>query len=318
MIHMPPQRALVTGGSGYLGRLVVSRFVEAGIPTVSADLRQPAAHRDGVVEILGDLRDIDLAVLLREHGITAVVHLAAIVEPPRGMSESELESIEVGGTQAVLNACVAGGIRHLTVLSSGAAYGYTARNDGRALDENTPTPGSPEFAYSRHKAAVETLVARTRRLHPELGILLLRPGTILGASTNNQITALFRQPIILGLRESETPFVFVWDEDVAEIIVSGVERTVTGTFNVAGDGVMTLRDIATAEKRRLIRLPASAVRRALAVGSRLGVARYGPEQVDFLRHRPVLDNARLRRAFPGLPRLTSRETYELYRRERRS
>jgi UDP-glucose 4-epimerase len=318
VIDVSPQRVLVTGGTGYLGRLVVARFVEAGIPTVSVDLRKPAAHRDGVVELHGDLRDIDLTALLREHATTAVIHLAAIVEPPRGMSESELESIEVGGTESVLNACVAGGVRHLTVLSSGAAYGYTARNDGRALDEETPTPGSPEFGYSRHKAMVETLIARSRRLHPELGILLLRPGTILGASTNNQITALFRQPVILGLRESETPYVFVWDEDVAEIIVTGVERAVTGTFNVAGDGVMTLRDIAAAEKRRLIRLPASTVRRALAIGSRLGVGRYGPEQVDFLRHRPVLDNARLRHAFPGLPRLTSRETYELYRRERRS
>lgn len=310
-------RVLVTGGSGYLGRLAAARLVKAGMPTVCVDLRQPPAHRDGVVEITGDLRDIDLAALLREHATTAVVHLAAIVEPPRGMSEAELEAIEVGGTRAVLDACVACGVRHLTVLSSGAAYGYTARNDGRALDEDTPTPGSGEFAYSRHKAMVEALVARTRRLHPEVGILLLRPGTILGASTDNQITALFRKPVILGLRESPTPFVFVWDEDVAEIIVSGVERCVTGTFNVAGDGVMTLADIAAAEGRRLVRLPSSAVRHALAVGSRLGRTRYGPEQVDFLRHRPVLDNTRLRRAFPGLPRLTSRETYEFYRRQRR-
>jgi UDP-glucose 4-epimerase len=163
---------------------------------------------------------------------------------------------------------------------------------------------------------VEGLVSRSRRLHPEVGILLLRPGTILGASTSNQITALFRQPVLLGLRESETPFVFVWDEDVAEVIARGVELGVTGTFNVAGDGTMTLSDIAAAEGRRLVRLPAAAVRRALAIGHRLGVSRYGPEQVDFMRHRPVLDNTRLRRAFPGLPRLTTRETYELYRRER--
>lgn len=318
MTNAPAQRVLVTGGAGYLGRLVVSRLVEAGIPTVSVDVRPADPPRDNVVEVVGDLRQVDLRELLSEHGTTAVVHLAAIVEPPRGMDEQELESIEVGGTRAVLDACAEGGVRHVTVLSSGAAYGYTARNDRRLLDEDTPTPGSPAFAYSRHKAMVEQLVARSRRLHPEVGILLLRPGTILGASTNNQITALFRQPVLLGLRESETPFVFVWDEDVAEIIVQGVTRAVTGTFNVAGDGTMTLADIAAAEGRRLVRLPAAAVHRALAIGRRLGVGRYGPEQVDFLRHRPVLDNARLHRTFPGLPRLTSRETYELHRQERRS
>jgi UDP-glucose 4-epimerase len=313
---MASQRVLVTGGTGYLGRLVVARFIRAGIPTVSVDIRKPGAHREGVVEVVSDLRDADLPALLREHGTTAVVHLAAIVEPPRGMPEDQLESIEVGGTEAVLDACAATGIRHLTVLSSGAAYGYTARNDGRLLDEEAPTPGSAGFAYARHKAMVERLVSRSRRLYPEVGILLLRPGTILGASTNNQITALFRQPVVLGLREAESPFVFVWDEDVAEIIVQGVQRGVTGTFNVAGDGAMTLADIAATEGRRLVRLPSAAVRRALAIGRRLGLARYGPEQVDFLRHRPVLDNARLHRAFPGLPSLSSRETYELYRRER--
>ncbi len=318
MTAMPPQRVLVTGGTGYLGRLVVDRFVRSAIPTVSVDVRQPGALRDGVVEVVGDLRDVDLPDLLRTHRTTAVVHLAAIVEPPRGMSDRVLESLEVGGTQAVLDACVEGGIRHLTVLSSGAAYGYTARNDGRLLDEDSPTPGSRDFAYARHKAMVEQLVSRSRRLHPEVGILLLRPGTILGPSTNNQITALFRQRVIVGLRETPTPFVFVWDEDVAEIIAQGVARGVTGTFNVAGDGTMTLAEIAAAEGRRLVRLPAAAVGRALSIGHRLGVTRYGPEQVDFLRHRPVLDNARLRRAFPGLPRLTSRETYELYRRERRA
>ena len=97
------------------------------------------------------------------------------------MSEAELEDIEVGGTRRVIDACVTAGVGHLTVTSSGAAYGYHPRNDGHLLTEDESTPGSPEFAYSRHKAAVERLVERARRLHPELGVLLLRPGTIIGA-----------------------------------------------------------------------------------------------------------------------------------------
>lgn len=39
----------------------------------------------------------------------------------------------------------------------------------------------------------------------------------------------------------------------------------------------------------------------------------GPEQVDFLRYRPVLDNTRLRELFPGLPRLTTAECYARFR-----
>lgn len=311
-------RVLVTGGTGYLGGLVVARLADAGATVVSLDRREPITPVEGVHYLTEDLRTVDLTRLLTEHGIDAVVHLAAIVEPPRGMSEEELEEIEVGGTERVVEACLAAGVGHLTVTSSGAAYGYHARNDGRLLGEHEPVPGSPEFAYSRHKAAVEAVLARTKRLHPELGVLLLRPGTILGAGTDNQITALFTGPVVLCFTENDGPFTFVWDEDVAQIIATGVLRRRTGVYNVAGDGVMTMRDIARAEGKRVLTLPSSAVRSALWAGRFARLFRYGPEQVDFLLHRPVLDNSRLRRDFPGLPTRTTREAYEIFRQGRRS
>lgn len=304
---------LVTGGSGYLGALVVARLAAAGATVVSVDRREPDEPVDGVTYVTEDLRVLDLTGVLTEYAVEAVVHLAAIVEPPRGMSDEELEDIEVGGTQRVVDACLAAGVGHLTVTSSGAAYGYHARNDGRLLAEHEPVPGSDDFAYSRHKAAVEALLARTVRLHPELGVLLLRPGTILGATTDNQITALFTGPVVLCFRENDGPFTFVWDEDVADIIVMGVLRRRTGIYNVAGDGVMTMRDIAAVEGKRVVTLPSRAVRTGLWAGRFARLFRYGPEQVDFLLHRPVLDNSRLRRDFPGLPSRTTRETYEIFR-----
>lgn len=307
---------LVTGGTGYLGSLVVSRLAERGVPVVSLDVRDAREPVAGVTYVTGDLRTTDLGALLEEHHIAAVVHLAAIVEPPRGMSEEELEDIEVGGTQRVLDACVVAGVGHLTVTSSGAAYGYYARNDGRALTEDVPVVGSAEFAYSRHKAAVEALLARGRRLHPQVGQLILRPGTILGATTDNQITALFTGRFVMTLKETDGPFNFVWDDDVAEIVVSGVMRRRTGIYNVAGDGVMTMRDIAKAEGSRVITVPAEVVRLALTAMRRIGIGRYGPEQVQFLLHRPVLDNTRLHRDFPGLPRKTTREVYALFQQGR--
>ncbi len=304
---------LVTGGTGYLGSLVVRRLADRGVATVSVDVREPREPVPGVTYVTADLRRLDLAPLMGDHQVDAVVHLAAIVEPPKGMDEAELEDIEVGGTQRVLDACLAAGVRHLTVTSSGAAYGYRARNDGRLLTEDLPVPGSDAFAYSRHKAAVEALLARARRLHPGLGQLVLRPGTILGAHTDNQITALFTGRLVMTLAETDGPFTFIWDQDVADIVVTGVLARRTGTYNLAGDGVMTLRDIAAVEGTRVVTVPAAVVRTALTVMKRIGIGRYGPEQVEFLLHRPVLDNTRLHRDFPGLPTLTTRETYEVFR-----
>jgi len=59
-------------------------------------------------------------------------------------------------------------------------------------------------------------------------------------------------------------------------------------------------------------LPPSLLRAVLATLHPLGLTRYGPEQVDFLRYRPVLDNRRLKQELGYTPRKTSREVFDFY------
>jgi UDP-glucose 4-epimerase len=54
------------------------------------------------------------------------------------------------------------------------------------------------------------------------------------------------------------------------------------------------------------------LRAVLATLHPLGLTRYGPEQVDFLRYRPVLDNRRLKQELGYVPRKTSREVFDFY------
>ena len=305
---------LVTGGAGYLGSLAVAALVDAATASVvSLDLRPPPAPRPGVTELTADLRTADLPKLLREHAVAAVVHLAAIIDPPPGMDAATLHDIEVGATARLVGACAEVGVEHLTVASSGAAYGYTAANRERPRVESDPVPGHPRFAYSRHKAEVEALLARARRDHPQLGQLVLRPGTILGAGTDNLVTRLFTARVVVGLRDTDVPFQFVHDHDVARVIASGVGHRITGVYNLAGDGVLTLRDIAAIEDRPYVRLPTGAIVAGLRLAQPLRLVGYGPEQVDFVRYRPVLANDAVKAAFPSLPRLTTAECYGRFR-----
>jgi UDP-glucose 4-epimerase len=151
-----------------------------------------------------------------------------------------------------------------------------------------------------------------RERHPELRQLILRPGTILGATTNNQITDLFDRPIILGLRRAAIPFVFIWDEDVVAILRRGIATDITGIFNVCGDGVMTMGEIARRLGKRHLVLPVSLVRSVLWLLRRLRLTQYGPEQVDFLRYRPVLDNAKLKEQFGYTPQKTTAQAFEVF------
>ena len=314
-------RVLITGAAGYLGSSVVDllagRAARTGDPAciVAGDVREvpPERRRPGVEYVSLDVRTPGGAEVLTRHGIDTVVHLAAIVTPgPKSNRELEY-SVDVLGTRNVLEACVAAGVRRIIVTSSGAAYGYHADNP-EWLSEDDPVRGNEAFAYSHHKRLVEEMLAEYRRAHPGLEQVVFRVGTILGEATRNQITALFERPRLIAVRGSKSPFVFVWDRDVAGAIERAIFGGPPGVYNVAGDGALSIQEIAARLGKRCITIPPGLLRAVLAVLHPLGLSQYGPEQVDFLRYRPVLDNRRLKEIFGYVPQLTSTEVFELFRR----
>ena len=234
-------RVLVTGGNGFLGSSVVAGLAGAGHEVVGADLRFPTSEVDGVRHVLMDVTDaaaVDAGIA--EAAPEVVVHLASIVTPGKGSSRAKEYAVDVDGSRHVFDACLAHGVRRVVVSSSGAAYGYHADNPV-PLTEDDPVRGNEAFAYSHHKRLVEEQLAALRHEHPELEQVVLRIGTILGRHVDNQITALFERPRLLQIRGADSPFVFIWDSDVVAIIQRAVTGPVTGTFNVAGDGTLTVR-----------------------------------------------------------------------------
>lgn len=308
---MSGRRVLVTGGAGFLGSRVTHALaahpdVEA---VVAADLRAPTESTPGVVFERCDVTTDDVASLLMRHRIDAVVHLAAIVDPGRDVT---LEyRVDVEGSRRVIDACVATGVARLVVSSSGAAYGYHADNPAW-LHESDPVRGNDAFPYSRHKRLVEEMLAAARDTHPDLEQVVFRIGTILGPTVRNQITALWDGPRLLGVAGSDSPFVFVWVDDVAAAMVRAATDGPAGIYNVAGSGRLTVREIARRLGKPVVFLPAWLLQAALWTGRALHLTDHGPEQVRFLRYRPVLANASLIRDFGYTPQMTSAEAFEAY------
>ncbi len=311
-----PRSVLITGAGGYIGRQLVAALAadRKTVGTlVAVDVRDiPAEDRLlGVVYRVGDVRGTALGSLLTEFEVDCVVHLAAIVTPGPDSTREFEYSVDVLGTQNVIDLCVEAGVGQLVVTSSGAAYGYHADNPV-PLGEDDPLRGNPEFAYSDHKRQVEQRLARARHDHPDLRQLIFRPGAILGATVANQITAMFEKRVVLGIAGSDTPFSFVSDRDVVAALCKGIGDDATGIYNLVGGGSTPLPRIAQRLGKRFVPVPAAVVRSALRVLRRIGRSQYGPEQVDFLRYRPVLSNERLVHEFGYVPRLTSDEVFEEY------
>lgn len=309
------RRVLVTGAAGFIGRRVCQRLAEQHpqVFVLGTDLREPAQVPAGQRFETADIRDARVGELIAAERINAIIHLASIVTPPPGMTRATMREIDVDATARLLDAAVAHGVEQFIITTSGAAYGYHADNPV-PLDEDDALRGNVEFAYSDHKRLVEELLARYRREHARLKQLVFRPGTVLGHGFNNQITALFDKPRIPGVAGTDTPFVIIWDEDVAQCLIKGLLEHRSGIYNLAGDGTISLREIARQLGKPYLAPPAWLMRAALFVLHKLGLSQYGPEQVNFLRYRPVLSNTRLKRDFGYTPQRSSRQCFEDYAR----
>jgi UDP-glucose 4-epimerase len=311
---------LVTGAAGYVGRLCVAALAKrlgelsalVALDWTEVDTSERIA---GVVYAQGDICDHALKDLFREHGIDTVVHLASIVRAPKGAPADLAYRVDVLGTKNVLEACESAGARRLIVTSSGAAYGYHPDNP-EWLDEDDPLRGNDEFEYSKNKRLVEGMLEQWREERPELRQVVFRPGTVVGPDVHSPVTDLFEKPVMLGIVGAESPFVFIWDQDLVACLVDAVFSDKVGIYNQAGDGALTPREIATMLNKPYVALPASVVKAILWALKGLGVTDNGPERVAFLRYRPVLSNRRLKEEYGYTPQLTSREAFELYARAR--
>jgi UDP-glucose 4-epimerase len=313
---MSNQRWLITGAAGAIGLQVLKRLLAdnfKNMEVVASDVRPlPTFLRHEKLQFLKlDIRAPEASELIKTGNFHGIIHLASIVSPGKHSNREFEYSVDVIGTKNVLEACRAGGVKHFIVTSSGAAYGYH-KDLPEWISEDEPVRGNQVFAYSWHKKLVEDMLSDYRSTHPELKQLILRPGTVLGDMMKNQITDLFEKPVVLGVSGSDSPFVFIWDQDVAEIIYQGMLQGKTGIYNLAGDGKVTNVELAKILKKPLVKIPTTVLKTALAILKKFQLTQYGPDQIDFLKYRPVLDNKRLKTVFGFTPRFSSVEVLKRY------
>lgn len=309
----------ITGALGFIGNQLVkslqekNKTTEGKINIIATDIKdEPSFSTDERTKYYQlDIRSTEVHRVIEEEKIDVVIHLASIVTPGKNMSREFQYSVDVGGTKNLLKACTRNNVRRIVTTSSGAAYGYYQDNPPW-IKEETRLRGNKEFAYSYHKRLVEEILASYRKSHPRLEQVIFRVGTILGENVDNQITDLFKKRYLIGISGSESPFVFIWDQDVVACLIQAIDTDNIGIFNVAGDGALTLQEIGTILNKKIIYLPPSLIKLALYFLKRLRLTQYGEEQVNFLRYRPVLDNEKLREEFRYVPSYTSKEAFIKY------
>lgn len=308
---------LVTGTSGYVGHQIISRLAQKTNndigKIVALDVRVPENKILGVTYYKEDICNLEgLKKIFEENEINTVIHLAAVLAPSKNIPVELMYEINVTGTNNLLECASTNNVERFICASSGAAYGYHSDNSAWLSEDRDEVRGNFEFPYSYHKRLNEVELAKYRKTMPSMKQFVFRIGTVLGIEVNNLITDLFKKPFILGVKGSKTPFVFIWDEDLVEILMQSIWSENPGVYNIAGDGAVDLPVIAKFLNKKFIPIPSKVIETALFTLKKLSLSQYGPEQVKFLKYRPVLDNAKLKSEFKYQPKKSSQETFEYY------
>jgi UDP-glucose 4-epimerase len=147
------RRVLVTGGSGFIGRHVVSELSAGGARVRVVDL-QP--HLDPSVDVvLGDIADPAVLDRALHGGFDSIVHLAAVTSVLRSLEQPELTfRTNVAGTAALLEAGRAAGVTSLAFASTNAVTG--TMQAPKISEAATLKPLTP---YGSTKAAAEMLMS---------------------------------------------------------------------------------------------------------------------------------------------------------------
>lgn len=165
------QKVFVTGGAGFIGsafiRLVLDETEDCFV--TNFDALTYAGNLDnltGIDEkryhfIRGDIADRDAVISALDHDVEAVVNFAAESHVDRSItSADDFLRTNVVGTQILLDAARAKGVKRFVHVSTDEVMGSLPEDDNSFFTEDSPfAPNSP---YAASKAAAEHLVRAAR------------------------------------------------------------------------------------------------------------------------------------------------------------
>ena len=173
--------ALVTGGSGYFGEVLIQQLLADGWEVRNLDLNlSPLLPRSS--QYIGDIRNIELcenACL----GVEALFHNVAQV--PLAKNNELFRSVNIDGTEIVLKAAFSQGVKEFVYTSSSAVFGLVDLLPVKI--DSTPAP-IEEYG----KAKLEGELLCKEYFNSKMQIKIVRPRTILGAGRMGIFGLLFK------------------------------------------------------------------------------------------------------------------------------
>lgn len=311
----PPKSVLVTGASTFLGGYLIARLaanpdIERVLAVDSRVPRKDLLRRMGRAEFLRlDIRRPAIAKAIATHEVDTVVHAATSVMETAPHSTAIKEFNLVGAMQVCAACQRSPSVKRLILRSTGMVYGASS-HDPSHFSEETGARREPTRGYGRDLLDIEGYVRGLARRRQDISTTILRPQAILGPRINTRMGSFLSMPLVPTVIGMQPRLQFLHEEDALAAMEHAVLAERPGTYNVAGDGVVTLTQAIRRVGHLELPVPSSLVAPVAGVFQDLRSARLRSSQTGLLTYGRVLDTTRMRTEFGFVPRYTTSETLD--------
>jgi len=300
------KRVLVTGCSGYLGRLLLSRLLEHPLVAraVGADMMAPdlPAHPK-LRYVAADIRDeYLLRSIMEEESVDIVFHLA--FRNTENADDVRARETNVHGTLVVLEAAdKSPRVQRLVIAGSTAAYG-ARRGNPRLLTETHPLRATG-LAYAVHKRRVEEEIAKALpQVRRNLQVAILRLCTVVGPSerSGGPVRRLCGLPFAVSVLGRRGGLQFLSESDALEAFCRALEvAELRGNFNVAPGDCVPVAEICRCLGKWRLPVPYTLLWLGLFLGRRFFSTTIPEGIVAYLAHPIAASNQKLKEALGFSP-----------------
>jgi nucleoside-diphosphate-sugar epimerase len=290
----------VTGAASGTGALLTQRLAE------SDEVKQVLAideRRGDVTEAQWHVMDVrDPAIADRLRGADIVVHLAVDVD--LGTDPVARTAFNVRGTQTVLTAAAAAGVRRVVLCTSAMVYGALPDNDV-PLAEDAELRATADATAVGDLLEIERLGRRAPRAHPGLNVTVLRPAVLVG-NTDTALTRYFESPRLLVVAGSRPTWQFCHVDDLVGALEYAALEKVEGELAVGCDGWLEQEEVEELSGIRRMELPSAVALGAASRLHRLGLTPSPAGDLAYTMHPWAVSGSRLHEA-GWRPRWTNEE-----------
>lgn len=229
---------LITGGSGFLGTVIISKFLkETDFNIVIYDLLEPEIKSKRLKFIKGDVLDskkVDDAC----KNVDYIIHAVSLV--PLANAGNLFFKVNVSGTEVLLQNALKNKIKKIIHISSSSIYGMQKKFP---ITEDSPIKPFEDYAKTKYQA--EKICYKFRK--KGLNIIIIRPRTIIGHGRLGIFQILFdwieNDNNVYVINGGKNKFQFISAEDLSDAILLSIKKNIKNEdFNVGSDKFLSMKE----------------------------------------------------------------------------